>query len=139
MPEAIVTDLSLTDMDRMTREEKGFLECCANRVIFESNPRRRTMTERYEAKDTTVDRLVKVIDAIESGVDALAINMSREHFDEFIGTADQNARKHPDLSLAFASKAINDIRTVYALWREDLQKDYATPQERRKAILELVL
>lgn len=139
LPEVIVTDLSLTDMDRMSRDEKSFLEDCANRVIFESNTRRRTMIERYEEKQTKMDKLIKVLDALESGVDSVAIGMTKNHFEEFIGTAEKTARKYPNLSLAFSSKAITNLRNTYALWVNDLQTSYPCIAKRRRAIMDLVL
>lgn len=142
MAEALTSDFTPVDMKKITPDIKRKLEALASRVLFEAYPSKLGMIERYEAKDRlknerNIDHLNKVVDILEGGVDCLAMDVSDDCFNEWMGTIERGLKKYSELSLCFASKALTNIRTLRADMK-DLTASYPDVQSRREAIIQLV-
>ncbi len=142
LAEAMTSDFTPVDMQKITASDKTKLEGLASRILFEAFPKKLAMIERYEAKgrlrdERNIDHLNKVVDLLEGGVDCLAMNVSRECFDEWMGTIEQGLKKYQDLSLCFASKALNDLRELRTEM-PNLVSDYPDIQQRRVAIMDII-
>lgn len=143
MPEAITSDFTPTDMEKISRDTKSRLEDLASRIIFEVFPKKLEMIERYEQKENlpdenNIDHLNKVTDMLEGVIDCLAMDTSDEIFNEWVGTVEQGLKKYPELSLCFAKATLTNIRKLRP-FQENLVTDYPEIQDRRKAIIELAI
>lgn len=76
--EAITTDFTPSDLDRISAEEKVYLEDLAMRLIFEANPARYAAYVSYKNKETLDDELVKVADTLELLEDIEEMKVSGE-------------------------------------------------------------
>lgn len=142
MPEALTSDFTPVDMEKITPATKRHLEALSSRILFEAYPRKRQMLERYEEKDLlknerNIDHLNKVVDILEGGVDCLAMDVSDECFNEWMGTIERGLRKYQDLSLLFASKAFTELKKLRADMPE-LVQEYPDVQQRRVQIIDRV-
>ena len=142
MAEAITSDFTPVDMEKISPTIKHRLEGLASRVLFEAFPKKMEMVDRYERKDRlkserNIDHLNKVIDLLEGGVDCLAMNVSDRCFNEWMGSIDKGLKKYKDLSLCFAAKALTDIKSLRSEM-PSLAGEYPNIQDRREAIMDMV-
>lgn len=142
MPEAITSDFTPVDMDKISPAIKNRLEDLASRIIFEAFPKKLEMLRRYETKDRlsderNIDHLNKVVDILEGGVDCLAMNVSDCCFDEWMGTMEKGLKKYQSLSLCFGANTLTQIRELRPMVSE-LVSDFPDVQKRREAIIDLV-
>ncbi len=109
--EALTTDFTPEDMKIISRQDKQRLEMLSSRIIFDDEPDLMRMIERYECKDTGIDRLNKVIDVIEGLVDCAVMDTGRTHYPEWVETARKSlgTRDYRDMRQAFAEQAIANI------------------------------
>jgi len=131
--EALTTDFTPTDMKIISRQDKAVMEDLACRLIFAESPKMLRMIERYEHKDTNIDRLNKVVDILEGLVDCAVMDVDGKYFAEWNKTARGMLQPYNDMLDAFGKKAIDNIRIAF---EEDdgTQPHPSTPQERRITI-----
>lgn len=111
--EALTTDFTPTDMTLISRDDKTRMEDLACSIIFAQDPKMLRMIERYEHKDTNIDRLNKVVDVLEGLVDCAVMDTKGHFFTEWNKTAIRMLTPYPDMMDAFATKAIENIKRAF--------------------------
>jgi len=112
--EALTTDFTPSDLqDIISRDEKTRLEDLACRIIFAEDDKMLRMIERYEHKDTNIDKLNKVVDILEGLVDCAVMDKKGQFFPEWNNTAANMLKPYPEMMDAFAAKAITNIKQAF--------------------------
>lgn len=138
--ESMMFDMSKTDAEKLPKGMKQQLEDLSIKVIFQEQAVERRRMEKYADKSSTVDRFVKVMDAMESVADAIAGNMSPKHFNEFLGTARKIVDEYasPEMKVAFAGKMVQGFKDYYDAG--DLSRhENLSGRNRRRAIIDAVI
>lgn len=139
-PETGMFDFSKTENAILPKGMKAELENLFIKIIFQDNPEMQKRMMKYEDKNSTIDRFVKVTDAMESAIDAIAMNMSTEHFEEFFATASEVTEEFATskMKMIFANKMLASIRDYY-YHGDHSNHQHLTGRPRRKAIIDSVI